>query len=517
MLLKLFNTLTKKKEEFNPIEEGRVKFYTCGPTVYDRPHIGNYASFLMADLLRRWLEVIGFKIVHVKNITDVGHLTADQNADAGGEDKVEKKAREEKVDPLEIAKRYTEQYLEDEKALNMIEPEHRPLATETIPEMISIVKNLVEKGNAYETEDGIYFSVESFEGYGKLSGNTLANLGKLETGVRVEMKESKKHPADFALWKKCAGENSDHVLRWSYPEGKRVSGVGEDSSAGFPGWHIECSAMSTKFLGEEIDIHTGGEDNIFPHHECEIAQSECAYGKPFVRYWLHKRRVNFGDPSINSGRVEKMSKSLGNVLNLSDIVEKGFSALDLRYLFLSSHYRSHTQFTWKGLEDARKARLRVVEWMADAAKTPDGVETPDSAKPGRASPPEENASENPKGIKGFSQKFVNAMNDDLNTPEALAVVFDAMAWSRNQQELSNEERGEISEFAEMIEKTFGCFRSESFDIPAEIKKIVEEREEVRRAGDYQRSDKLRDEAKAKGFVIEDLPDGPKILPIERRG
>ncbi len=506
MLLKLFNTLTKKKEEFVPMEEGKVKFYTCGPTVYGRPHIGNYASFLMADLLRRWLEVIGLKVTHVKNITDVGHLTADQNADAGGEDKVEKKAREEKVDPLEIAKRYAEEYLEDEKALNMLEPDHRPLATETISEMISLIQKLVEKGHAYDAEDGIYFSVESFPGYGKLSGNTLANLGKLETGVRVEMKESKKHPADFALWKKCVGENSDHVLRWSFPGGERVSGVGEDASAGFPGWHVECSAMSTKFLGEEIDIHTGGEDNIFPHHECEIAQSECASGKPFVRYWLHKRRVNFGDPSTNSGRVEKMSKSLGNVLSLPDIIERGFSALDLRYLFLSSHYRSHTQFTWKGLEDARKARLKVVEWVEDIA-----VETPK-----RASPSEESASEKVGGIKEYVQRFVNAMNDDLNTPEALSIVFDAMAWSRNQSELSDEESAEISEFVSMLENTFGCFGSESFDIPDEIVKIAEEREKARRAGDYQKSDKLRDEAKSKGFIIEDLPDGQKVLPIERR-
>lgn len=488
MFLKLFNTLTKAKEKFVPMEEGKVKFYTCGPTVYGRPHIGNYASFLMADLLRRWLEVIGLKVTHVKNITDVGHLTADHTADAGGEDKIEKKAREEKVDPLEIAKRYTEQYLEDEKVLNMVEPERRPLATETIPEMILLVQKLVEKGHAYETEDGIYFSVESFEGYGKLSGNTLANLGKLETGVRVDLKESKKHPADFALWKKCVGENSDHVLRWSFPGGERVSGVGEDPASGFPGWHIECSAMSTKFLGEQIDIHTGGEDNIFPHHECEIAQSECGYGKPFVRYWLHKRRVNFGD--------EKMSKSLGNVLNLSDILEKGFSALDLRYLFLSSHYRSHTSFTWKGLEDARKARLKVVEWI------------------------EENKRDENMRIreeKGeYVKRFVDVMNDDLNTPEALAVVFDAMAWSRNKSELSEEESAELSEFSKMIEQTFGCFSSESFDVPAEIRKIVDEREEVRRAGDYEKSDKLRDEAKSKGFVIEDLPEGPKVLPVERR-
>ncbi|HLD08258.1 MAG TPA: class I tRNA ligase family protein, partial [Candidatus Peribacterales bacterium] len=206
MPLVLFNTLTKQKEKFVPLEKGKVKIYTCGPTVYGRPHIGNYASFLMADLLRRVLEFSGYEVTHVKNITDVGHLTADSAADAGGEDKIEKKAREEKLDPLLIAERYTKEYLADEKALNMVEPEFRPRATETIKEMIAIIQTLLKKGNAYETRDGIYFAIESFPGYGKLSGNTLANLGKLEEGVRIELKETKKHPADFALWKKCVGE-----------------------------------------------------------------------------------------------------------------------------------------------------------------------------------------------------------------------------------------------------------------------------------------------------------------------
>src|SRR3989344_1675043 len=354
MNLVLFNTLTKAKEKFSPLEERRAKIYTCGPTVYSRPHIGNYASFLIADLLCRWLEVQGFRVTHVKNITDVGHLVADSAADASGEDKIERKAHEEKIDPLLVAKKYTDEYLADEQALHMREPEHRPRATETIKEMIAIIQKLLKTDHAYETKDGIYFSVQSFPEYGKLSGNTLANLGKLEEGVRVELAETKRHPADFALWKKCVGTNAVHILRWSFSDGERLSGAGEDPAAGFPGWHIECSAMSTKFLGEEIDIHTGGEDNIFPHHECEIAQSECAYGKPFVRIWMHKRRVNFAN--------EKMSKSLGNILSLSDIDGAGFSPLDLKYFFLSSHYMSHTQFTWKGLEDAKKARLKIIEW-----------------------------------------------------------------------------------------------------------------------------------------------------------
>jgi cysteinyl-tRNA synthetase len=275
----------------------------------------------------------------VKNITDVGHLVADADE---GEDKVEREAEKEKVDPLTIARRYTDMYLEDEKALNMVKPEHRPRATEYVKQMIDIAKILIEKGNAYETEDGVYFSVETFPDYGKLSGNT---LDKLNAGARIVVDESKKHPADFALWKKCVGKNAHHVLRWPSPWGD-----------GFPGWHIECSAMSSSLLGPEIDIHTGGEDNIFPHHECEIAQSECSSGnKPFVRNWLHKRRIDLAG--------EKMSKSLGNVLTLPDIATRGFSPLDVRYYFLSVHYRTNLKFSFDGLESARKVRLKVVEWM----------------------------------------------------------------------------------------------------------------------------------------------------------
>ena len=252
-MLRLYNTLSKKEEDFVPLNGKKVSMYTCGPTVYGRPHVGNYASFLMADLLRRWLEVSGFMVTHVKNITDVGHLVADRDQ---GEDKVEKQARAEKVDPLAIARKYTDEYLQDERALNLLEPAKRPRATETVPEMIALVQKLLIKGHAYETEDGVYYGVETFPAYGRLSGNTLAALN---AGTRVDIKEDKKHPADFALWKKCVGGNAGHVLRWESPWGP-----------GFPGWHIECSAMSTKFLGEQIDIHTGGGGKIFPPPHCPI-------------------------------------------------------------------------------------------------------------------------------------------------------------------------------------------------------------------------------------------------------
>ncbi len=444
--------------------------YTCGPTVYGRPHIGNYSSFLMADLLRRWLEVSGYTVTHVKNITDVGHLVADQDE---GEDKVQREAEKEKVDPLTIARKYTEMYLEDEKALNMVEPEHRPRATEYVQQMIDITKLLVEKGNAYETEDGVYFAVETFPAYGKLSGNT---LDKLSAGARITVDEAKKHPADFALWKKCVGKNAHHVLRWSSPWGD-----------GFPGWHIECSAMSSALLGAEIDLHTGGEDNIFPHHECEIAQSECSSGsQPFVRTWLHKRRIDLAG--------EKMSKSIGNVLTIPDIVAKGFSALDIRYYFLSVHYRTNLKFSFAGLESARKVRLKVVEWMETFST--------ESA----------NAVPHPKGasdsvITDAADEFARAMNSDLNTPGALAPVFTLMnhyyAARTKKTPLYKEDVRALEEFLQTVRRTFGCFESVSSDIPAEVTALLTKREQARAAKDFKESDRLRDAIKDLGYEVRD--------------
>lgn len=470
MPLHLYNTYDKREQEFVPLRKGKVTMYTCGPTVYGRPHIGNYSSFLMADLLRRWLEVSGYNVTHVKNITDVGHLVADQDE---GEDKVQREAEKEKVDPLTIAKKYTEMYLEDEKALNMVEPEHRPRATEYVQQMIDITKILVEKGNAYETEDGVYFAVETFPNYGKLSGNT---LDKLSAGARISVDEAKKHPADFALWKKCVGKNAHHVLRWSSPWGD-----------GFPGWHIECSAMSSALLGKEIDLHTGGEDNIFPHHECEIAQSECSSGThPFVRTWLHKRRIDLAG--------EKMSKSIGNVLTIPDIVAKGFSALDIRYYFLSVHYRTNLKFSFAGLESARKVRLKVVEWMETF-----------SAESANAVPHPNGASDSV--IADAAKEFARAMNSDLNTPGALAPVFTLMnhyyALRTKKTPLYKEDVRALEEFLETVRRTFGCFESVSSDIPAEVTALLTKREQARAAKDFKESDRLRDAIKDLGYEVRD--------------
>lgn len=470
MPLKLYNTFAKREQEFVPLRKGKVSMYTCGPTVYGRPHIGNYSSFLMADLLRRWLEVSGYKVTHVKNITDVGHLVADRDI---GEDKVEREAKREKVNPLEIARKYTGQYLEDEKALNMIEPEYRPRASEYVQQMIDIIKTLVEKGNAYETPDGVYFAVETFPAYGQLSGNT---LDKLNAGSRIALDEAKKHPADFALWKKCVGENAHHILRWPSPWGE-----------GFPGWHIECSAMSSALLGLEIDLHTGGEDNIFPHHECEIAQSECSSGRqPFVRIWLHKRRIDLAG--------EKMSKSLGNVLTIPDILVKGLSPLDIRFALLSVHYRTNLKFSFDALDSARKVRLKVVEWM-EAVGNDAGSAVP-----------------HPKGetdvaISEALKDFTDAMNADLNTPGALAAVFTLMnhyyGLRTRKALLSKEDLRELTSFIAVARETFGCFESELSAVPSDVQSLVDTRALARKNKDFKESDRLRDEVRKLGYEVRD--------------
>jgi len=504
----LYNTLTKREEPFETVESRKVRMYTCGPTVYGRPHVGNYSSFLMADLLRRCLEASGYEVKQVKNITDVGHLAQDQDQ---GMDKVEEQARREKLDPLVIARKYTEQFLEDERALNILEPFARPRATEVVPEMIAMINELMEKGQAYETEDGVYFSVQTFPHYGRLSGNTLEDL---VAGARVEVSAEKRHPADFALWKKCVGANVNHILRWPSPWGE-----------GFPGWHIECSAMAQKFLGSRLDIHTGGEDNIFPHHECEIAQSEGATGAhPFVRFWIHKRRIEIDmreaeqrrsaaqtlsgpstRPSPGSGlaqdtstesRSAKMSKSLGNVLTVPDVISEGFDPLDLRYFLLSVHYRTHLKFSWEGMGAARTARRRIMEWIREVGDWQGGGEQGPS----------------PAEVHAWSEKFTKAMDHDLNTPAALAVVFDCMTWSRKKQAWGAETLEALRSFIALLKRTFGCFESTEVAIPPEIQVLLQKRETARARSDFAEGDRIRREIHRAGYEVRDTPEGPRVKP-----
>lgn len=503
MALLLYNSLHKKEDDFDAYMAAKgtkdVTMYSCGPTVYSRPHIGNYSAFLMADLLRRWLEAKGYAVKHVKNITDVGHLLHDAEE---GDDKIQKEAEKEKVHPLDIAHRYTDMYLDDEKTLKLLEPFARPRATEYVEQMKTMISSLLDKGFAYVTDDGIYFDVVKFPEYGKLSGNTLENLS---AGARVEVNEHKRHPADFALWKFCVGANAHHVLKWAspnIPDSQRHPFAGAASGAtsgaipdGFPGWHIECSAMSSALLGDQIDLHTGGEDNIFPHHECEIAQSECATGKsPFVGFWLHKRRIDL--------EGEKMSKSLGNVLNIPDILAKGYSAQDLRYYFLSVHYRTNLKFSWKGMDDAKGARRKIDEWMkevdgdmfvgfASNQNTKDEITLIDAAKK-------------------YSQEFSGAMDSDLNVSAALAVIFEAMAESRRLGIWRGDPLRELKKFVSTVRNVFGCFDPEAEEIPAEVRSLIDQRATARAEKNFAESDRLRDEIAALGWEVRDGSDGQTV-------
>ncbi len=348
--MKVFNTYTRRKEEFEPIEPGKVRMYNCGPTVYNFAHIGNARAFVFADVLRRTLEYFGCPVTQIMNITDVGHMTSDADA---GEDKMAKAAREQKKDPWQIAEFYTKAFLEDIRTLNIQPAFKYPRATEHIPEMIALIERLIGNGHAYVVNGNVYYDISTFPRYGRLSGNTIEQL---EAGARIEVNPEKRHPADFALWK----QDPKHIMQWDSPWGR-----------GFPGWHIECSAMSVKYLGEQFDIHTGAEDNIFPHHESEIAQSEGATGKvPWVKYWMHARFL-----LVNG---QKMSKSLGNFFTLRDLLEKGCDPMAVRYVLMSTHYRQPLNFTLESVEAAKdsirrlkdfRIRLKEAGAKADSAGT----------------------------------------------------------------------------------------------------------------------------------------------------
>ncbi|NTW27349.1 MAG: cysteine--tRNA ligase [Candidatus Moranbacteria bacterium] len=472
-MLNLYNTLSKQKEVFKSINPGKVGMYSCGPTVYGYIHIGNIRAYLLSDTIRRYLEYIGYEVRLIKNITDVGHLTDDDVAQGdSGEDKMVKAALKEKKSPEEIARFYEEYFKQVEKEMNILPAHFFPRATAHVPQMIKIVEGLIEKGFAYEKNGNVFFDVTKFEDYGKLSGNTLENL---KVGARLEEHPDKKNPWDFALWLK-APEN--HLMKWPSPW-----------SVGYPGWHIECSAMSTEYLGNTIDIHTGGEDNIFPHHEAEIAQTQCYTGKQYVRFWLHGRHL------MVDGK--KMSKSKGNLYTLEDIKEKGFSAMDLRLLMLSSHYRSQTDFSWEALEQAHKNLQRINDFVL----TLEALALRDISVT------------NTFDVTAYQEKFEAAMNDDLNTPLALAAVYELITEvnKKNDDEtLSSTDAKKILTLWKKINAVFGLVLSGQAEIPEEIKRLVAEREQARLGKDFKKSDALRILIEEHGFILEDTKDGQKI-------
>ncbi|MBI5361205.1 MAG: cysteine--tRNA ligase [Planctomycetes bacterium] len=468
----LYNTLVKTNQEFKPLHDGKVLMYNCGPTVYSHPHIGNFRSFLFADTLRRCLEFKGFAVTQIMNITDVGHLLEDQDE---GEDKMEMAARREKKDPRQIAQFYTDEFMEITGLLNCLPASKYPRATEHINEMIELIQKLIGRGYAYVVNNAVYYDITKFPGYGKLSGNP---LDQLQAGARIEVHPDKKNPMDFALWK----HDPKHAMQWDSPWGK-----------GFPGWHIECSAMSAKYLGETFDIHTGGEDNIFPHHECEIAQSEGASGKKFVNYWMHVRHLLVDN--------EKMSKSKGNFYTIKDILNKGFSPMALRYLLTSTHYRQPLNFTLESLGAAQTAVQRLLDFRArlqeQALPAPDG-------QPG--------AETISCVIDNAITKFENAMDDDLNISEALAAVFDFM---REANKLSLDKTGSARLLAtfDRFNVVMGLKIEEKGLLDSEIEGLIRQRNEARKNKDFAAADKIRNDLKSKGIVIEDTPQGMRWKKI----
>ena len=437
--------------------------YTCGPTVYRDAHIGNLRSYLMADWIRRALEVQSIQVTHVKNITDVGHMR--QEMLERGEDKVIATALAEGKTPAEIAQFYTERFREDERKLNIKPPQHLPKATEHIPEMVDIVERLVEKGYATEVEGNVYYQVSRFPEYGKLSGNTFE--GQLLEGVRAEPDPLKEDQRDFTLWKRA---ETGRELKWESPWGE-----------GFPGWHIECSAMSIKYLGEQFDIHTGGVDNIFPHHEDEIAQSEGFTGKPVVRYWVH------GQHLLADG--VKMAKSAGNSFVIPDIEALGIDPLAFRYLCMTARYTSRLNFTFSALKAAQRALLRlrnrVWQWEMDARPADDSPETENE----------------------WRSRFLECVNDNLDLPAALALTWE-MARSGMP---SRRKLGLVREYDEMLGLGLAGV-SERYAVPEDVLSLGREREDLRREGNYQGADRLRLAINRKGYVIEDTETGFRVRP-----
>lgn len=474
-MLKLYNTLTNKKEEFKSIEKGKVKMYSCGPTVYNYAHLGNLAAFLYADLLRRYLEYSGYEVRQIMNITDVGHLTADDvNQADTGEDKMLKAALREKKNPKEIAKFYTDEFFKDIEKLNIKKANYYPCATAFVPQMIKIVEKLIEKDLAYEKNGNVFYDVEKFEEYGKLSNKKIDDL---KHGARLEDHPDKKHPYDFALWLKAPKE---HILKWKSPW-----------SLGYPGWHIECSAMSMEYLGETLDIHSGGEDHIFPHHENEIAQSEGFTGKPFANFWIHNHFL-----LVDGG---KMSKSKGNFYVLKNILDKDYSAMDFRMLILSSHYQSNVNFTWDSMKQAKKNNKKIQRFIENIKKI--------------SGSKKENTDLN-IDLNTYKEKIESAMNDNLNSPLALSAVYELI--NEVNQKIADNKLGPdgakgILFFWEEINKIFGLkFEEKKSETPQNILDLVREREEARKNKDFEKSDEIRERIEKLGFVVEDSAEGQKI-------
>jgi len=483
-MLEVYNSLTRRKEEFRPLREGFVGIYVCGPTVYGHSHIGHAKSYVSFDVVVRYLRFLGYRVRYVQNITDVGHLTDDADQ---GEDKVGKAAREMGVEPMEVAERFTRSYFEDMDALNVLRPDISPRASGHIPEQIETVKALLEKGNAYEVDGSVYFDVTSFPQYGKLSGRTLEGL--LE-GVRAEVRGEKRHPADFALWKRA---EPGHLMQWDSPWGR-----------GFPGWHLECSVMATKYLGETVDMHGGGLENQFPHHEDEIAQSEACTGKPFVRYWLHNNMVTV--------EGQKMGKSLGNFITLKDAfagkppLDVPVEPLVMRYFIFTSHYRSPLDFSTDALDAARKGLKRIEQTVGRVRRRLPSAPEGDVSSEVRA------ASEQSK------QTFLAHMDDDFNTAAALGEL-NIFTHQVNRLLDSGEQlsKGTLAAvdayYRELGGDILGIITRQTAQEKASglqdelVAALIDVRASVRESGHYELADAIRERLARMGLALRDGPEG----------
>lgn len=463
MELSFYNTLSKEKEKFVPIEKNKVRMYSCGPTVYSYAHIGNFRTYVFVDTLRRVIKYNGFELKHVMNITDVGHLESDADE---GEDKMEKAARKENRDPYEIAKFYTDAFLKDMDRLNIQRPEIITKATDNIEQMIEYVQEIIKNGYAYETSKGIYFDISKLDKYPVLSNRCLEDQ---IAGARVDVDPEKKNPYDFALWIK-APEN--HIMKWESPWG-----------LSYPGWHLECSTMGRRFLGEVFDIHTGGVDHIPTHHENEIAQAKGATGKIPAKIWMHCEYL-----LVDNG---KMSKSLGNTYTISQLQEKGIAPLAFRLFCFTSHYRNKLNFTFEGAYGAQKALERLYDGYVKNANGTDIVEE--------------------SVIKEYKDKFDNFVNDDMNIPGAMSVVWEVVRNAKKSSQFSKL----LLEFDKVLgldiinsEKYLEEFKnSQAEELPDEIKELVEQRKQARANKDWSKSDELRDLIISKGYSIKDTKDG----------
>lgn len=459
--MKLYNTLGRKLEDFAPLEGKSVKLYTCGPTVYDYQHIGNYSGYIYWDVLQRLLKAEGYDVKRVMNITDVGHLVSDADE---GEDKLEKSAAREGKTARQIADFYTEDFKKNMKALNLLEPDQYAKATDFIPQQVELVQALLDKGFAYQTEQAIYFDVQKLSDYGKLTGQ---NLSEKEVGARSEVvtDSAKHHPQDFALWFFTVGRFANHEMHWPSPWGD-----------GFPGWHVECSAIIHAILGDPIDIHTGGVDHIGTHHTNEIAQTEAAYSHPLSRFWLHNNHMMI--------EGQKISKSLGNGFTLEDLAKRGYSPMDFKMLVLQSHYRSQSNFTWESLDSSHQVLKKLYAWsdlqfqnMKSEKLAANYTEALDSVK--------------------------NSLDSDLNTPSALAFINGMV----NRVEEFGVDSQSIAKASKYIDEVFGTDLSEREDVDYQTKNIIEEREQARKAQDWTRSDELREQLEKQGIGVNDTSNG----------